>query len=107
MQRQGDGEGASSSRLALDAYFTTMRFNDLFDDGQPQPSAMMLAPLAGWIGLVEAFEDVRQGLGRDACAGIRYLHLHAVLYRDGLQGDVSARAGEFEGVLEQVGEDLG
>ena len=76
-QRQANGEGAARPRLAANAYFTTMRPHNLFDNGQAQAGPVFPTSGAGRIGLIEPVEDVRQGLGRNSRAGICPLYLNS------------------------------
>ena len=47
-----------------------MQFDKVADDGETQTEAAVLAR-RGAVALPEAFKDVRQKIGRDACAVVR------------------------------------
>src|SRR4051812_30692235 len=84
--RQGEGEGRSPTRLALDADPAAVGGDDLADDRQAQPGAAV--PRAG--DAVELLEDVRQVLGRDALAGVFDGQPHRSVVGPGGQADPTA-----------------
>ena len=81
--------------------------DQLTADVQPEAEALA-AGLAAAGHLVEAVEDVPDGLGRDALAGIGHRDGHGPLPRQvpGRDRDGAAGLGELERVAEQVAEDL-
>ncbi len=52
-----------------------MRFDDVLDDGQPEPEPAECSSRAA-VGLAEAVEDVRQQLGTDALSVVADLNLN-------------------------------
>ena len=82
-----------------------MQFGELLDDRKPQAQSAVLAR-GRCIGLAEALEDVREKLRRDAHAGVADADLHVRFDALHEQLDASALGCEFDGVGEQVPDDL-
>ena len=75
-------------------------------DGQAKPRPALANP---GLGLAEGLEDLRQAIGRDAGAGVPDLAFHVEQHVLALAGerDLDAAAvGEFQGVADQIVEDL-
>src|SRR5512143_3097604 len=99
---KGEEEGAPVSGLALHPDAAMVGLDDALDDGEPQPGAQALR----LPGLPEALEEVRQILGGNSAARVAHPEQH-VAFSDGRPDDeTAARAGELEGVADQVLEDL-
>ena len=66
VSRQGEceEEGRPLPQPAFDAHLAAMRLDDMFDDGQPQPRAALLAR-AGFVHAVKTLEQTNLLLGRD------------------------------------------
>ena len=83
-----NGERAADAERAVDGDAAVMGLHDVLDDGQPQAGAAQLAA-ASAIDAVEALEDARQVLGRDAAAAICDVDQHLAI--GDLAGDVALR----------------
>ena len=76
-----------------------------FDDGQSQPGSLfVLAP--GEVGLVETFPDLIQRVSWDSDAIILDGGIDLVAPLRGLDGDGGIRLAEFDGIVQQIVEDL-
>src|SRR5687768_9481757 len=69
---QHDAEGGALARLALDVDAPAVRLRHVFDDGEAEAGAALFARAAA-VDAVEALEDPRQRLRRDADAGVAHL----------------------------------
>src|SRR2546425_9788660 len=79
--------------------------NEVLDNGQAQAGAAQFAR-AGLVDAIEALEYSRQILLRDADAGVRHLQMDSTLRAPPAYADASAGRGIFEGVVDQVPQDL-
>lgn len=104
-QGQDDGERATCAKFAGEADFTIHQLDELFDDGEAQAAAAILAGQAV-IDLAERFEDEFLRFWRDAGAGIAYSNApvsRVVL----VKVDANfAGLGKFDGIPAQVDQDL-
>ena len=75
--------------------------HDAAHDRQAQPAAAALAR-AGAVDPVEALEQLRQRVGRDAAAGVAHQHANVLAVGVGAQADVAAGLRILAGVVEQV-----
>lgn len=75
-------------------------------DGQPDAGAATVT-VAGGVGPVEPFEEVRQVFGRDPVAGVAHLNGHRGLVGEYPDGDPAALRGVPEGVGQQIAQHLG
>src|ERR1700722_12257125 len=82
-----------------------MQFDQLLDDGQPQPESPVSACGRG-ISLLKPVENIRQKVGCDAFTGIT--HIDFDLGTDPCESylDLSAAGGELNSVVKDIPEDL-
>ena len=78
-----------------------MLLDDRFRDVQAEPE-----PVSARTELAVELEDAREVLLRDPDAGVRHGHLNLVVERRRAHGDLSSPLGEFDGVGEEVRENL-
>ena len=110
----GDGGGDFEAELGAKAEYafgadvSAHAIDDLFGDGKAEAGAAEAAG-GGRVGLDEGFEDAREGFAGDADAGVGDLDEEGVLAGAaawlGAEEDV-AGGGEFDGVADEVDEDL-
>ncbi len=81
-----------------------MRLRDAFADGKPQSGAALLAR-AGAIHPVEAIQNVRQMLRRDARPGILDQDADKLPFCTGRDRDAAARGRVTDGVSQQIDEE--
>ena len=79
--------------------------HDVFGDGKSEAGASGFAG-AGFIDAIEALEETREVLGGNAGAEILYAEFDGVGKRPGAKHDASAGGSVFQGIVDQVGEDL-
>ena len=60
-------EGTAVAKFAADARFAAVALDDVFDDGEAEAGAALIAR-AGFVHAVEAFIDAFKGFGWDAGA---------------------------------------
>src|ERR1043165_1242643 len=78
LERQSDRERRTLPfTFAVNADGAAMQFNQLTDDGQPQPQPA--GPPVGLIALAKSLEHKRQKFRRDALAGIAYCNLRLIV----------------------------
>ena len=103
---QADGEGASLPRGALARDFTRVKFDEMFDQIETEAGAGNIADVVAFHTFVLA-EEAGSLLFRHAEPFILHLDGHMVVpIRPGRYGDQAAIRGVFDGIAEQVGEDL-
>src|ERR1017187_1347448 len=104
-QRQLHRKGAAHAHFTCYLNAAAVGINDSFADCQAEPVAA-LGTGPGFVGTVEALEDVREVLGCNALARIGDLEQDAGVV--GFQGDpnLALLAVELDGVRQQVGDDL-
>ena len=118
MERQVEGESAALPVDAGELDFAAEQHGQLAADGKAEAGAAVFAGSAG-VGLLEGLEDEPLLLRRDADAGVldgegydlRGLAEHRVIGAPALRGKTDAHfdvavSGEFDGVGEQILEDL-
>jgi hypothetical protein len=105
----GEPERGSLADGAFDADLAAHHFDDLFGDGEAESGAAVLAG-GGSIGLGECVEEVGERGGWDAHAGIfdgeEEGDIGIVLGFDADADDDFAVVGEFDGIDDEVGDDL-
>src|SRR5262245_4913242 len=73
--RKCNAECATRPHLRGDAGISAVGLSQVLDDGQSQPGATLGARTRA-VDTIEALEDARQVLGRDAAPGILHLERH-------------------------------
>src|SRR5271170_337860 len=96
---------AVANSIAFDADVAAMQFDQLLDNGQPQPKSPM-STRGRRISLLKPVENIRQKVGCDAFAGIAHMDFH--VRSDPLEPylDLSALGSELNSVVKDVPEDL-
>src|SRR5579872_6062581 len=74
---QGEHEARAAPHLGVQLDPSPMLADDLGDDAEPEPAAA-LRPRPALVDAVEAVEDVRPGVLRDADAVVAHRHRHAI-----------------------------
>jgi hypothetical protein len=83
-----------------------MREHDFMYDCQAQTSTPPLPTCAGWVDLIETFEDMWNRLFRDPRAAISNADFHLRSRKLRLQGNFASAGRMPERILDQVGEHL-
>jgi hypothetical protein len=83
-----------------------MRLQNLLDDGKSQACPMFPSARPGKIGLVKPVEYIRQSLGRYPFTRICNFHLNTASGFGSPESDGTSGRREFQGIIDQVGEDL-
>ncbi len=106
LKLEGEG-GAFSTAGAGSGEGTAVHFDDGFGDGEAEAEAAELTGNA-CIALFEGVEDFWEQFGRDTFAAIRDFNEEPIVtgFVPGADGDVSAVGCEFDGVAEEIPEDL-
>src|SRR4051812_8674742 len=99
--RQGEAEPRTDVELALHPDPAAVPLDDGLGDRQPEAGAAELAAV-GVLHLVEAFEDRRELVLRDAASLVLDHDQDLVLTGYGADADGAAGLGELQGVAEQV-----
>src|SRR5262249_47693670 len=100
--RNADGErGSLAAAGALGPDRTTVRLDQVADDGEAEPQATVAARV-GAVDLVKPVENVRQLLGADALAGVTHGQLDELA--GAAQPDVDLATGRRE--LHRVGHEI-
>src|SRR5918994_5913925 len=102
---QRQREAGPTVRRVAGRELTALGAGKIAGDGEAQARAPALSRPGG-LGAVEAVEDARQLLGRDARPRVRYGRLDPSVAGAPLHGDVSSRGREPKGVVEEGGQDL-
>ena len=92
-------------KFAFGADGTSMGQHDVFGDGESQASAAGFAR-TGFIDAIEALEETREVLGGNAGAEILYAEFDRMRNHAGTEDDASAGGSVFQGIVDQVREDL-
>src|SRR3984957_19585454 len=100
---KGEVERCALLHFALDPGLAAVSLNDMFDYGQPQPRAALLAR-AGAVHAVEALEDAAQRIGRNAGAVVGHEDLRLVPGVARADGHASAGLAVLDGIVCQVEE---
>ena len=102
VNRDGEPKRCAMAGLALDGHTAAMRLDQGLHDGKAQTNASAV----GACRLPEAVEQVRNMLGRDATARVRYAEAHRAVVPLRGHRDRATRRGGLNGVVHEVGEDL-
>src|SRR5215218_717846 len=103
--RQRQREAGPTVRRVAGRELTALGAGKITGDGEAQARAPAL-PGASRLGSIEAVEDARQLLGRDAGPRIRYGRLGTSVAGTPSHGDEPSRGREPEGVVEEGSQDL-
>src|SRR5687767_14930872 len=106
ISRRGNGEkeSAAVAEFALDPDFAAVGLDDVFDDGEAEAGAALVAG-AGAIDTVEAFEDAALRFGRNAGAIVGDGDGGALTIGFGGDGDGAAGRAVFDAVVDEVVDD--
>src|SRR5918994_2366478 len=102
---QRQREAGPTVRRVAGREFATLGAGKIASDGEAQARASALSRPGG-LSAVEAVEDARQLLGRDARPCVRYGRLDPPFSGTPLHGDEPSRGREPEGVVEEGSQDL-
>src|ERR1700722_17971803 len=102
---EGEEEDGAMGQFAFGADGTAVGEHDVFGDGEAEAGASGFTG-AGFIDAVKAFEQAREMFGSDAGAEILDEEFDGVRDSTGSEDDSSARGSVFQGIVDQVGEDL-
>src|SRR6185295_12256084 len=97
-------EGRALARRALEPEPAAVQLDELARDGKPEPRA--LGSRRAGANLAEFLEHGFLVLRRDADAGVAHRYLDAIVVVRGRDADRSALRSEFQGVRQEVEEDL-
>src|SRR5262245_35757534 len=82
-----------------------MKINKALDDGEPEPQAVVLAPLKPF-GLLESLKDVREEIRRDADAGVFDNEFRRIACGFERNGNSAAVFRELDAVVDEVQQNL-
>src|ERR671911_2690127 len=102
---QREGEAGPTVRRVAGRELTALGAGKIAGDGEAQARAPALSRPGG-LGAVEAVEDARQLLGRNARPRIRYGRLGTSVAGTPLHDDQPSRGREPDGVVEEGSQDL-
>ena len=94
------------SRLALDNDLAAVSLHHLLHDSQTQSGATGGACARG-VRAIETFKEVRQMFGRNANSGILHAYFDQRLDGSGGNADLSLAGSMYNGIAQQVAENLG
>src|ERR1043166_8312291 len=103
---EGEVKGGAVAEFARSPDTTTLSLHEVFDDGQAEAGAALLAR-AGLVHAIKAREDAFEGFGGNAGAVVANEDFDVARWR-GLRadGDGAAVAAILDGVINEVAEDL-
>ena len=104
-QGQGEVELGAVAEFALGPDAAAVGLDDVLDDGEAEAGAAGFTG-AGLVHTVESLEDAVEVLGGDAGAEVLDSELDGIFSELRADADTLARASVFEGVFNQVSEDL-
>src|SRR4051812_2479865 len=102
---QGEAEDGLLWRLALGAQLASVGEHDVLGDGEAEAGAARLAR-TGLVHAVEALEEARQVLGRNALAVVANVELDGASLLARAHLHTLSPGTVFQGVVHEVGEDL-
>jgi hypothetical protein len=102
---EGEEEDGAVGQFAFGADGAAVGEHDVFGDGEAEAGASGFAG-AGFVDAVEAFEEAREVFGGDAGSEVLNEEFDGVRDGAGAEDDASAGGSVFEGVFDEVGEDL-
>src|ERR1035437_4078261 len=105
VRRECEQECGTLANGAFPARGATERRHQVLDDGKTQTGATQLSR-AGLIHPVEAFEEARQIFGGNPDSGVADVYLDVPAGRARAHRDPASRGREFDGIVQQVAENL-
>src|SRR5690349_22105831 len=102
-RRNRKGERGAPTDFTLDPDVSTVCLDDAFCDREPEAGTESTGPRRC---LPEAIEQMRQGVGSDAHAGVGHRKHRARILSDDPHCDPAPAWGELDGIADQIFEDL-